>query len=87
MSHWTIFNDTMLRWKSFQCDMLLRGLAEDNNSGNIVASFWTQIKNTQRVASLQDTQKIVRNDMSHDTSFSGNIVSWQIVGENHSVWQ
>ena len=29
----------------------------------------------QRVASLQDTQEIVRSDMSHHTDFCGNIVS------------
>ena len=57
----------------------------DTDAGNIVASFWTQIKNTQRVASIQDTQKIFRNGMSYYTSFCGNIISWQIVGENCSV--
>ena len=38
--------------------------------GNILAVFLTQIKNTQRVASFQDTQKIVRYDMSHVKLFS-----------------
>ena len=39
----------------------------------------------QRVASFQDTQKIVRSDMSQYTNFCGNIVSRQIVGENRSA--
>ena len=90
MSHWTIFNDTICNDVALKIvpvrDMLLRRPVEDNNSGNIVPSFWTHIKNTQRVASLRDTQKIVRKDMSHHTSFCGNIVSWQIVAENRPVW-
>ena len=34
------------------------------------------------IAFSQDTQKTVCHDMLHCTDFYGNIVSWQIVGEN-----
>ena len=85
MSHWTIFNDTICVENRSSVTSYCGDWFAWQNSGNIVANFWTPVKNTQRVASFQDTQKIVRSDMSHYASFCGNIVSWQMVGENRSA--
>ena len=40
--------------------------------------FWIALKNFQRVAALQISQKIVRNGVLHWNDFSRNIVSLQV---------
>ena len=68
MSHWTIVNDTICNDVAMKIVPVQHAIAKtgwlDKNQATIIVTFWTPIKNTKRVASFQDTQKIVRSDMS-----------------------